>query len=159
MVVALDRPGRGWRALYNLFVDQHRARGRQPVDLGDDDSEQLLDALTADDRRLSIDLRSADVDLAGNDVLYGIAESGTLYQRTAEGEASSTVEAEAVASLNDGASTSEDVELSGTRFAIDFNPRANRLRLVSNVGQSLRINVENGVTVIDKPLRLLLAEA
>lgn len=38
----LDRPG-PWlaRALYNLFIDQCRSRGRQPVDLHDGDEDSL----------------------------------------------------------------------------------------------------------------------
>lgn len=34
-------------------------------------------------------------------------------------------------------------------FGFDFNPAADRLRIVSNTGQSLRINIETGFTIID----------
>lgn len=39
--------------------------------------------------------------------------------------------------------------LSGTDFAVDFNPAADRLRVVSNTGQNLRINVDTGATITD----------
>lgn len=51
VLAALEEPA-PWlsRALHNLFVDQHRARGRQPVDLQDGASEALLlDMSTVDD--------------------------------------------------------------------------------------------------------------
>ncbi len=48
-LVALDRPA-PWmaRALYHLFVDQHRSRQRQPLDLGDSgDDGDALDTIAA----------------------------------------------------------------------------------------------------------------
>ncbi len=42
--------------------------------------------------------------------------------------------------------------LSGTEFGIDFNPSVDRLRIVSNTGQNLRVNVDNGMTTVDCPL-------
>ena len=42
--------------------------------------------------------------------------------------------------------------MSGTSFGIDFNPTVDRLRLTSNTGQNLRINVNNGLTQLDVPL-------
>ncbi len=41
------------------------------------------------------------------------------------------------------------VTVEGSMFGFDFNPAADRLRIVSNTGQSLRINVETGFTIID----------
>ena len=40
--------------------------------------------------------------------------------------------------------TNPFTSLSGTRFAIDFNPQADRLRVVSDTGQNLRININTG---------------
>ncbi len=43
--------------------------------------------------------------------------------------------------------------LSGTTFGVDFNPAADRLRIVSDAGQNLRHNVNpNGVTLADGTL-------
>ncbi|WP_221391121.1 DUF4394 domain-containing protein [Dyadobacter sp. NIV53] len=44
---------------------------------------------------------------------------------------------------------SSPVTLSGTYFGVDFNPAADRLRVVSDNGQNLRINVTDGVTIVD----------
>ena len=50
-----------------------------------------------------------------------------------------------------GSTLSEKVAL-GPRPIVDFNPAADRLRVIGADGVSLRINVENGATTIDKPL-------
>jgi hypothetical protein len=42
--------------------------------------------------------------------------------------------------------------ISGTAIGIDFNPTVDRLRLVSNTGQNLRINPETAVAVTDGPV-------
>ena len=39
--------------------------------------------------------------------------------------------------------------LDGTEFGVDFNPVADRLRVVSDTGQNLRINVDTGDTITD----------
>jgi hypothetical protein len=44
------------------------------------------------------------------------------------------------------------IGLSGTSFAIDFNPVADRLRVVSNAEQNLRINPTNGFVFTDTNL-------
>ncbi len=49
----------------------------------------------------------------------------------------------------DASVTRIPVTTDGTMFGFDFNPMADRLRIVSNTGQSLRINVETGFTIID----------
>jgi hypothetical protein len=42
--------------------------------------------------------------------------------------------------------------VSGTSFGVDFNPTVDRLRIVSNTGQNLRMNVDNGLVQLDVPL-------
>jgi hypothetical protein len=49
-------------------------------------------------------------------------------------------------------STSPFAALAGSAFGIDFNPTADRLRIVSNAGQNLRVNVDAGLTVTDADL-------
>jgi hypothetical protein len=39
--------------------------------------------------------------------------------------------------------------LSGTEFGVDFNPTVDRLRIVSNTGQNLRVNPLNGAAIVD----------
>jgi hypothetical protein len=45
------------------------------------------------------------------------------------------------------------VALEGSSFGVDFNPAANRLRVISNTGQNLRHNLLDGTTVTDLPLK------
>ncbi|WP_025764224.1 DUF4394 domain-containing protein [Dyadobacter tibetensis] len=46
------------------------------------------------------------------------------------------------------------VMIMGSNFGVDFNPVADRLRVVSNTGQNLRINVHTGVTILDGDLKI-----
>src|SRR5690606_16616327 len=39
--------------------------------------------------------------------------------------------------------------LAGSQFGVDFNPVADRLRLVSNTGQNLRVDVTTGAATVD----------
>lgn len=83
---------------------------------------------------LGIDRRPA------NGMLYGLGSSGRLYTlNTLTGAAT-------FASQISGAT------LSGTAFGVDFNPVPDRLRVTSNAGQNLRIDVTTGVAAIDAAL-------
>ncbi len=54
----------------------------------------------------------------------------------------------------DGADMSDPYTgLSGTSFGVDFNPVPDRLRVVSDTGQNLRINVDTGATTTDGTLK------
>src|SRR5262245_9576311 len=44
--------------------------------------------------------------------------------------------------------------LSGTEFGVDFNPVVDRLRIVSDTGQNLRVNVDTGATITDGNLNV-----
>ncbi len=44
------------------------------------------------------------------------------------------------------------VPLNGSSFGVDFNPVADRLRIVSNNRQNLRVNVTTGATIVDGTL-------
>lgn len=48
--------------------------------------------------------------------------------------------------------SSTSVALDGESFGVDFNPVPDRLRVVSNTGQNLRINVDTGVAITDGQL-------
>jgi len=83
---------------------------------------------------VGIDLRPTD------QKLYGLSTTNEIYRIDPE-----TGEATLLASLTvpfDG----------GARSGIDFNPQADRLRLVSSEGQNLRVNVEIGAAALDRPL-------
>jgi hypothetical protein len=64
--------------------------------------------------------------------LYGVGSSGRLYTINPLTGAATQVGA-------GGAFT-----LSGTSFAVDFNPVVDRIRVISNTGQNIRINPDNG---------------
>jgi hypothetical protein len=75
---------------------------------------------------LGIDFRPA------NGVLYGLGSTSRLYTiNTTTGVATQVGSA--------GAFT-----LSGTAFGFDFNPTVDRIRVISNTGQNLRLNPNNG---------------
>ena len=90
--------------------------------------------------------RAADSEIVGIDYrvqdgkLYAVGRGGGIY----------TIDtANATATLV----SQLTVALEGTRFGVDFNPAADRLRIVSDSGQNLRHNVNaGGVTLVDLPL-------
>jgi hypothetical protein len=47
----------------------------------------------------------------------------------------------------------------GATFTVDFNPVADRLRILSSTGMSLRINVDDGKTTVDGSLKYADADA
>ncbi len=80
--------------------------------------------------------------------LYALGSTGRLYTiNTTSGVA--TLKSTLVA---DPADNEPFTALSGTEFGIDFNPVADRLRVVSDTGQNLRIDADTGATITDAPL-------
>lgn len=79
---------------------------------------------------------------------------GTLYAVTNGGGIYTINPSTGVATKKSQLTSSPDnkaplTAVTGNRFAVDFNPVADRLRVVSDTGQNLRINVDNGVTIAD----------
>jgi len=90
--------------------------------------------LSGDARLVGIDYRVQD------GKLYGVGVAGGVYTLSA-----SDAKATKVGQLT--------VALSGASFGVDFNPAADRLRIVSDTGQNLRHNVNpGGTTIADTPL-------
>lgn len=89
-----------------------------------------LVGLAGGDSLVGIDVRPA------NGQLYGIASSGRLY----------TIDP-STGTVTPGAQINQT--MTGTLFGVDFNPVADRLRVISDSGQSLRINVTDGATIVD----------
>ena len=88
---------------------------------------------------LGMDYRPAD------GKLYALATGGGIYTiDPATGAA--TKKSQLTSSLEN---TTPLTTLQGNRFAVDFNPVADRLRVVSDNGQNLRINVDNGMALND----------
>ncbi|MBX3096956.1 MAG: DUF4394 domain-containing protein [Fimbriimonadaceae bacterium] len=89
--------------------------------------------LAANEDVLGIDFRPS------NGMLYAVGTFGNIYtMNTSTG----------VATFVSQISTT----LNGTAFGIDFNPVADRLRIVSDLDQNLRINVDTGAAIIDGTL-------
>jgi hypothetical protein len=107
-------------------------------------SIQPITGLGAGEIVLGIDTRPADAKLYA---LTSLANFSTPRIFTID---PNTGAATLVTALTDG--VNPFTQLSGTDFAIDFNPQADRLRVVSDTGQNLRINVDTGVVIIDTPL-------
>ncbi|GGP78548.1 DUF4394 domain-containing protein [Saccharothrix coeruleofusca] len=73
--------------------------------------------------------------------LYGVGNYGGIYKIPVTGDAVTKVSQLAVS-------------LEGKNFGVDFNPAADRLRVISDTGQNLRHNLNDGTTIKDKPLNL-----
>jgi hypothetical protein len=97
----------------------------------------VISGLASGETLLGIDQRPAD------GLLYGLGSGGRLYTLDA-----STGVATLKSTLRPAAGDSFTA-LAGTEFAVDFNPVADRLRVVGSGGQNLRINVDNGDTITD----------
>jgi hypothetical protein len=122
-----------------------------------------LVGLTADNKLVKIDTAtlaaSAPMTIAGADKVVGIdvrPADGKLWGLTAAGQLV-TIDAMS-GTATAGAMLSEKVAL-GDRPVVDFNPVADRLRVIATGGASLRINVETGATTVDKPLNFDAADA
>ena len=122
-----------------------------------------LVGLTADNKLVKNDTStmaaSPPTAIAGADQVVGIdvrPTDGKLYGLTAAGQLVIIDHMSGKATL--GSALSQKVVL-GSRPVVDFNPAADRLRVIGADGQSLRINVDDGATTIDKPLNYDAADA
>lgn len=99
-----------------------------------------VSGLQANENLVGIDYRPAD------GLLYGVGSSGRIYTLNPETGAA-TLKSTLVADSTD--TSAPYTALAGSDFGVDFNPVADRLRIVGNSGQSLRINVDTGATTTD----------
>lgn len=72
-----------------------------------------------------------------NRQLYGLGSNGRLYTIEVDGRATLV----GVLAADPTDPTAPFTSLSGNNFGVDFNPVVDRLRVVSDTGQNLRINV------------------
>lgn len=94
---------------------------------------RVISGLGAGDDLVGIDVRPATGEL------YGVVD-GTSVDRLVTIDPA-TGAATAVANLSE--------QLRGTNFGVDFNPQADRLRIVSDAEQNLRIVPTSGVNAVD----------
>ena len=88
-----------------------------------------ITGLQAGETVLGIDYR------VSKDQLYALGSSGRLYTLNEDTAAASVVGAPFA------------VKLDGTQFGFDFNPTVDRIRVVSNTGQNLRLHPDTGAVV------------
>ena len=94
---------------------------------------QNITGLQAGETLLGIDYRVA------KDQLYALGSSGRLYIVNEDTAAASVV------------GMPFAVKLEGTQFGFDFNPTVDRIRVVSNTGQNLRLHPDTGAVVDSNP--------
>ncbi|MFJ9885423.1 DUF4394 domain-containing protein [Streptomyces sp. NPDC091287] len=96
-----------------------------------------VSGLKKDTKLVGIDFR------VQNTKLYGVGDKGGIYTLNTR-----NAKAAKVSQLT--------VALAGTFFGVDFNPAANRLRVISDTGQNLRHNIDDPAaprtTTVDGPL-------
>ena len=108
-------------------------------------SNQTITGLRANDSLIGIDYRPAD------NKLYGVGSLGNIYiidPLSTRAEFKSTMTADAADTTNAYTGITGNVAL----MSVDFNPAADRLRVIGNDGQNLRINVDTGATTTDGAL-------
>ncbi len=103
-------------------------------------ADVTLAGLNANETLVGIDIRPRD------GLLYGLTSSARILTIDA---ATGVVTVKATLAADAADTTQPYTGMSGTMFAVDFNPVADRLRVISNTGQSLRINVDTGATTTD----------
>ena len=92
-----------------------------------------ITGLQAGESLLGIDYRVA------KDQLYALGSSGRLYIINEDTAVASAV------------GVPFAVKLDGTQFGFDFNPTVDRIRVVSNTGQNLRLHPDTGAVVDSNP--------
>ncbi|MFI2436667.1 DUF4394 domain-containing protein [Streptomyces sp. NPDC018693] len=98
---------------------------------------RVITGLSGDTRLLAVDHRVQD------GLMYGLGEKGGIYTIKTPPQTSDVVVTK-VSQLK--------VPLYGNNFGFDFNPAADRLRVVSDNGQNLRHNLNDHTTVEDTTL-------
>ncbi|MER6253437.1 DUF4394 domain-containing protein [Streptomyces sp. NPDC001584] len=88
-----------------------------------------VSGLQGDTKLVGIDFR------VQNENLYGVGDRGGIYTLD-----TTNARATKVSQLT--------VPLSGGQFGVDFNPSANRLRVISDTGQNLRHNIDDAAALL-----------
>jgi hypothetical protein len=138
-----------WQVVGADGRDDDRARVNLRVIGLTDDSRLVSFRATSPERTRQIGyisgLTGADTALVGIDFrvqdgqLYGVGNGGGVY----------TIDPRNAQAMFVNALT---VPLVGTAFGVDFNPAADRLRIIGDTGQNLAHNVDGGVTLANGTL-------
>ncbi|MGA4840656.1 DUF4394 domain-containing protein [Streptomyces sp. G45] len=98
---------------------------------------RTVKGLSGDRKLIGIDFRIQ------NKLMYGVGDKGGIYTITTP-PTTPDVTVTKVSQLT--------VDLYGTTFGVDFNPAADRLRVISDWGQNLRHNLNDNTTAEDATL-------
>ena len=138
-----------WQVVGANGRDDDRSRANLRVIGLTDDNRLVAFRATSPERARQIGyisgLTNADTALVGIDFrvqdgkLYGVGNGGGVYTLDPQNAQATFVNA-------------LTVPLAGTAFGVDFNPAADRLRIISDTGQNLAHNVDGGVTVANGTL-------
>jgi hypothetical protein len=112
----------------------------KPGTPGTFDTDTAITGLQGGENVIGIDFRQT------NGRLYAATSAGRVYT-VDPATAAVTIASNLAADATD--MTNPFTALTGTTFGVDFNPVADRLRIVSDAGQSLRINVDTGFVTTD----------
>ena len=107
-----------------------------------------ISGLPADERLLGLDFRVA------RGVLYSVSNIGRLYTvntATAEVKAVAVTDTAPVLPIFSPGRAVAGYALTGSAFGFDFNPVADRIRIVSDEGLNLRLHPDTGVVVDSNP--------
>lgn len=122
------------------LTDSGRIVGFRPLASTTLTSDVAVTGLNSGEKLLGIDIRPKD------GLMYGLTSAARIVTIDPVSGAA-TVKATLAADVGD--LTLPFALISGAQFAVDFNPVADRLRVISDAGQSLRINVDTGATTTD----------
>ena len=127
------------------LTDDNRLVSFAPLSPNTLTSTVTVTGLAAGETLLGIDVRPKDR------LMYGLSSAGKIYTID---PATGAATAKATLALDPADTTLPYAGIIGTAFAVDFNPVADRLRVISDTGQSLRINVDTGATTTDGPINM-----
>lgn len=122
------------------------AFNRQTVDIGTPMTTLSIDGLVTDERLIGIDSRTTSRVAGRIDILYGVTTENRVVALLPSGN--TLVVSDSAPLTTDPANNPNGdpvpLALDGSSFGVDFNPDADLLRIVSNTGQNLRVNLEQG---------------
>lgn len=154
----------------NIYTTTYQAAGLTNnnklalFDLADPTDVRLVNisgGLATDESIIGMDYRPSK-----RGILYALSDKGYLYIFTNPNTGTLSTESTKKIKLiaNETDTTQPFTALNGTRFAMDFDPVAdstlpttppspiNSLRIISNTGQNLRVDVDSGKTITDTDL-------
>jgi hypothetical protein len=112
----------------------------KPLTPGTFDTDVAVTGLQGTEAIVALDIR------ASNGVLYAVTDAGRVYTiDTATGAAAGAV----TLTANTLDTTEPFTALAGTRFGADISPVDSMLRIQSDAGQNLRVDVDAGTVITD----------